>query len=179
MTEKSGIEIIKEIQEKITLLEKRFTNIEFMMKELLNRSNVGEKPAQIKPTISATEIKKTVVVPQSIAVTKTIERQPVKIGDFPAGPAASSPNSKTKIIGQIKNKDGRFVSGVSVKIFDANKQMIKETRSNKSGEWMSLLPSGKYRAELYLENMIDGVVEFSALPGQTLVRVAQPIQKEV
>lgn len=177
MTEKSGIQMLEEIWGKVDLLERRLANIELMMKSLLN--NRGTSDIQIKPTISA-ELTRTTITPPSIKnIEQAAAKPPVKIGDPPVGSVPTNSNSKVKILGQIKNKEGRYVSGVSVKIFDASNQMVKETRTNKAGEWMSLLAPGKYKAEYFLENIISSSVNFSALPGQTMVRVAQPTHKEV
>ena len=39
MSEKSGIQMIEELIDKVELLDRRFIIVEQMMKELLNRSN--------------------------------------------------------------------------------------------------------------------------------------------
>ncbi|MFA5048991.1 MAG: hypothetical protein WC516_08260 [Patescibacteria group bacterium] len=185
MTEKSGLEMIENIKTRLELIERRFANMELMIKELLNRTNKNEHLETSKPMILATaELTKTMVVPQSctcLAPVKTTigqTKQEVKIGDSPVNLPAVNSDGKIKILGQIKNKDGRLVSGVNVKVFNNNNKMIKETKTNRAGEWMCLLPSGKYKAEYFLENMVNDNVNFNALPGQTLVRVAQPINRE-
>lgn len=182
MAEKSGLEMLEDMRLKLEAMERRFANMEFMLKELLNRANGGEKKQQEKPVISATaELPKTMVVPQSCACpapTNKVEigqvKKEIKIGDPPVNSTAANVDGKIKILGQIKNKDGRLVSGVNVKVFNASNQMVKETKTNRAGEWMCLLPSGKYKAEYLLDNVVSGSVNFNALPGQTLVRVAQP-----
>ena len=166
MTEKTGLEKIDEILLKVSSIEKRFSNIEFLLKELLNKSN-GHK---IDAPISTAKISAPKEMSQ-IAVVEQIDLSTPKIGDPPIG---TNPNTKVKVMGQIKNKDERVVSGASVKIYDMSGNMIKDTKTNRSGEWISFLLPGKYKAEYFLENMIDNKVIFNVVAGQTLIRVAQP-----
>lgn len=183
MAEKSGLEMLEDMRLKLEAMERRFSNMEFMLKELLNRVNGGEKKQQQeKPVISATaELPKIDnIAPNCACPTPTNKvaigqvKKEIKIGDPPVNSQASNTDGKIKILGQIKNKDGRLVSGVNVKIFNASNQIVKETKTNRAGEWMCLLPSGKYKAEYLLDDIVSGSVNFNALPGQTLVRVAQP-----
>jgi len=188
MTEKSGLEMIEEIMNRIALLERRFTNIEQMMKELLNRANGFGKPSlsavaeQPRPTIVSTGVPPqklgdppVVDLPEGqgkITIDPTdIIRKSAKIGDLPAN---VNTNAKAKVMGKIKDKDGRFVSGVNVKVYDGTNQMVKETKTNRAGEWMSFLPPGQYNAEYYLKDLIHTSVRFHVEEGQTVFRVAQP-----
>jgi len=45
-----------------------------------------------------------------------------------------------------KNDDVVPLSGVSVKIYDTQDQLVKNTKTNRAGHWMSHLPPGKYVA---------------------------------
>lgn len=151
MSKKSGIQMIEDIAEHISILDKRFTIVEQMMKQLLNKSNVGNKISMSTPTVE--------------------KKVSPKIGD---PPVKEIPPSKTKVIGTIKNKEGRMVYGVSIKIYDENNKLVKSTKTNKAGSWMSFLPSGKYKAEYYLEGKINENMDFKIEEGQTLLRMAQP-----
>lgn len=181
MTEK-----LEEIYKKVDLLEKRFSNVEFLLKELLNRVNENKNFKQL-----LTKEEKAVSITSENALSKqqltnvnasinSGVAQPaedlLKIGD-PVKPLYF--NSKTKVTGQVKNRDGKMVGDVAVKVINLeNNTVVKETKTSRSGEWMSLLTPGKYVAEYFLENMIDGKVNFNIVSGQTLVRVAQPVLKE-
>jgi hypothetical protein len=194
MAEKSGLEMIEDIMKKVDLLERRFTNIEQMMKEMLNRANGFEGPR--KPSMCATaaqprpSMMPTGIPPQKIGDAPVVElpeeegqevmlgpeniaRKEIQIGDTPPGVVTGA---KTKVMGKIKDTDGRFVSGVNVKVSDANGQVVKETRTNRAGDWMCFLPPGQYGAEYYLKDMIHANVRFHLEEGQTVFRVAQPQQ---
>jgi hypothetical protein len=151
---KSGIEMIESLYRKVDLLERRFEVIEQNTKEILNRVNGFEKPKQPndinKPTIAS--------------LTPTISEQKPKL----------SSKNNVKVIGKIKNKEGKAICSVNIKIFNEQNQIIKETRTNKAGEWMCFLPPGKYGAEYFLENIIQANINFNISPEQKLLRVAQP-----
>ena len=38
------------------------------------------------------------------------------------------------------------LQGINVKIFDENDKLVKQTKTNRAGHWMSQLPPGKYVA---------------------------------
>lgn len=161
MSEQSGLEMIESMKIKLEMMERRFANMELILKELLNRLNINEK-TQPKP----------VIVPASQPQKSEAEIS-IEAVSAPTAPASTT-NGKIKVMGQILDKNGRRISGVKVKISDNNNKVVKSTSSNRAGEWMSLLPIGKYEAEYFLENVISSTVNFSVLPGQTAVRVAQP-----
>ena len=71
------------------------------------------------------------------------------------------------------------LSGISVKIYNEQDKLVKETRTNRAGHWMSQLPSGKYIAlfegesggkKLVPQNRMFKVPE-KLPPGQTGIEV--------
>lgn len=157
---KSGIEMIEDICRKIDLLNKRFEIIEQNTKELLNRANGFEKPMQQqdkKPSIAS-----------AVSISSTIEEQPEE------QPEEQKVSNNARVMGKIKNKEGKSISGVNVKVFNNNNHIVKETKTNRAGEWMCFLPPGKYGAEYFLENIIQANVSFNISSEQRLLRIAQP-----
>ncbi len=179
MSEKSGIQMIEEIIEKVNLLDRRFTIVEQMMKELLNRTNGLAQPMCSTesetvgpvPSIAASSPLPELQIKPTIRSGNKEPPKELKIGDAPKGDVEIK---SSKVMGKIKNSDGRVVSGVNVKIFDGNNKIVKTTKTNRAGDWMCFLPPGKYGAEYFLKNMINSNVVFNVTPGQTLLRVAQP-----
>jgi hypothetical protein len=149
MTEQSGIEMLKDLLKKIDLLSKRFDVIEQNTKVLLSRANsVAAQPVAVPPGLKPTTSGSSTAKKKEIIA--------------------------SKVMGKIKNNEGRAVSGVRVKIFNSNSHVIKETRTNRAGDWMCFLPPGKYGAEYFLEGMINANVNFIVTDKQRLIRVAQP-----
>jgi len=156
---KSGIEMLEELKNSVDLLNKRYEVVEQTMKEILNRMNGFQQPVasmeEMKPTIAST-------VPTPVLPSKPT------IGSF-----QTSKNSTTKVMGKIKH-EGRALIGAEVTVKDSAGKVVKETRTNKAGDWMCFLPMGKYNAKYSLNGILDTSVDFQVTPGQTLLRVAQP-----
>lgn len=145
--------MLEELCEQVALLSRRLTVVEQNTKELLGRANGMPAAIQsVKPTIAATE-------PPPQAEEKFVPA---------AQPAA------TKVIGKIKNADGKLVSGVRVKILGVNDKVVKETKTNRAGEMVCFLMPGTYKAEYFLENVIDSSVSFTIKGDEKVVRLAQP-----
>ena len=160
MSERSGLEMLEELVQKVNLLNKRFEIIEQNTKELMNRANGFQAP---KKPIEPEKMGLQPIISSSTAdSTAKIEIN---------GP---TPKNNTKVIGKLKGKDGKYISGVFVKVFNGAGDIIKETKTNRAGEWMSFLPPGRYGAEYFLENIIHANVTFNVLEGQKVLRVAQP-----
>lgn len=156
---KSGIEMIQELLDKVIILDRRMEVIEQNMKLLLSNKNKNDitliKP-NVGPRLEAS-------VPSTAVVKTNIENKQKK----PSVKAA--PNSN--IIGKIQKKDGKGMEKVTVTIFDEKNNKIKETRTNKAGEWISFLPSGRYVAECIKTNEINENVIFNVSLGDKIVRV--------
>jgi len=157
---KSGIEMLEELKESLDLLNKRYEVIEQNMKEILDRMNGFRvrQEAQAKPMIAST-------VPQPDIQAATIQTE------------KATAAGTTKVMGKIKHEN-RAVIGVSVKILDNQGQTVKETKTNRAGDWMCFLPAGRYKAEYKLEGILNASVNFKVTPGQKLLRVAQPKPQE-
>jgi len=157
MSEKSGIQMIEEIMDKVELLDRRFIILEQMMKELLNRSNKEQNSIKISPSAPKIEI------------SPIVKSEELKIGDVKGS------KKDTRVMGKIKNKKGQAVIGVGVKVFDENNNIVKNTRTNKAGEWMCFLAPGKYIAEYMLKDIINSNVNFNITPGQTSLNFSRSV----
>jgi len=154
MSEKSGMQMLEELCEQVMLLSKRLTVVEQNTRELLSRAN--GMPAISKPATSGPTITSTMVPPEK-------SEQPEK-----------SAGATTKVIGKIKNNEGKLVSGVRVRILSPQGNVMKETKTNRAGELVCFLPPGTYKAEYFLENIIDASVNFNIGGDEKVIRLAQP-----
>jgi len=82
------------------------------------------------------------------------------------------PRQNIKVRGLLQDDSGKNLHGVDVKISDANNKVVKQTKTNRSGEWMSFLPPGKYTAEFIAPGMQPDFRVFDLLPGQGEVDVS-------
>ena len=156
---KTGIELLNEISERLELLERRFTVIEQNTKEILHKLNVGK--VEEKPVINEV---KNIEMPSIIGTTQMpMQQAPV-----------SAISTQTQVIGRIK-KENKYVSQANVKIFDDTENMIKETKTNKAGEWICYLNAGDYRAEYFLQGIVNSSITFKITPDQKIFRV--PLQE--
>lgn len=163
MTERSGIEMIEDLLNKVTELDRRYVVIEQLLKELLNRANGFGPPTKIEaPKLVATEPTQS---RPSIKTSQEPGQQEVSIGQ--------NTEETYKAMGKIKDKQDRMRSGVNVTIYDDNNKIIKKTKTNRAGEWMAFLPTGRYSAEYYLKDEIHANVTFTVQAG-TITRVSQP-----
>jgi hypothetical protein len=165
---KSGIEMIEEILDKVNKLDKRLQTVEDNMKILLSRANNIEqlKPQQpvapkIKPMAEGPK-------PSIDGVTPSVTSSE---GDAGAVKAATN---TIKVMGKIKNQEGKALIGVNVTVVKENGEIAKKTKTNRAGDWMSFLPVGRYKARYFLDKMINTSVAFTVKPEQKLVRISQP-----
>lgn len=146
---KTGMELLQELLDKVAIIDKRLEITEQNTKLLLAKQN-------IQPALPKAEPAK----PQIMATVKTPE-MPMKTG-------------QTKVIGQLKNNEGKFISGVNVKVLNEKREVVKTTKTNRAGELICFLPPGNYRAECVLGEIINTTIDFSIQPNDTIVRLAQP-----
>lgn len=83
-------------------------------------------------------------------------------------PPDTSPAQKGAMVqGKILSEDGKPLHGVSVKIMNADKKVIKETTTNRAGIWMAQLRPGKYISKAILDNKPAQFKLFDVIEGQT------------
>lgn len=159
---KSGIEILEEISNKLDELNRRCTVIEQNMHLVLSRANKQHAAP-----------KQDLVVNNKPAITSTTPMPTPPAQLQPAESPKPLPKNMAKVIGKIR-KEEKAIGGVSVKVFNTQNKVVKQTRTNRAGEWMSFLPPGRYGAEYFLEGVINSNVTFTIGAGDKIIRVAQP-----
>lgn len=158
---KSGIELLEDLVEQVKILNKRFEITEQNVKLLLQKANSSSSTASQKPIIMANDAP---VKIKSVAP----EPEPVAL--------KMPPNSSngTRVIGKIKDKEGRVLIGKEVKIYNIGNQLVKETKTNRAGEWMCFLPKGSYYAKYQVPGQMPTEASFQIAEGESIVRIASP-----
>jgi len=149
---KSGIELIQELLEEVKTLNKRFEITEQNVKLLLQKVNGQSQMASVVATISSAQIKSAPIEEPTILPPKS--------------------TNGTRVIGRIQDDSGRIITGLPVKIYNIGNQLVKETKTNRAGEWMCFLPQGVYYAKYQLEGKMPSQVDFGVVKDQSIVRVA-------
>jgi hypothetical protein len=151
MSEKSGIQMIEEILGHISILDKRMSVIEHLLKQLLSIANTGNDCQIQKQNVS-----------QIQSVTEPM--------------ITASPNAR--VIGSvIRYKHG--IHSVNITIRDSKNNVVKRTKTNRSGEWMALLPPDEYTVECYLKDSVNGIMKVLVKSGDKIVRVALPEPQDI
>jgi hypothetical protein len=154
---KTGIELLQDLFEKVELLERRFTLIEQNTKEILNRLNVQS----MVPSAPLPEPKNNM----KPMITSSVP--------MPTNEPQEQSGAMTRVMSKIKNKEDKMMAGVSIKIYK-NDVFIRETKTNRAGEWQCFLAPGNYRADYFQENVINTSSFFTVTSDQQLLRVPQP-----
>lgn len=168
MSEKSGLDLLNDLINKVDLLTKRFEVFEQNTKEILNRMN-KEKRGQDLKEASAPPVAPGMV--PSFPKNKTTPNTTTSSsGNMITIDVSNLNPNPIRVQSKIKSKDNKPISGVSVKIFKGE-ELVKETKTNKAGSWLCMLPTGKYKAvclnETDDENLyINETNEFEVLPTQ-------------
>ena len=159
---KSGLDLLKEIYEKIEELNRRYAVLEQKMDLILNRAN-GFAPS--------TQTSQVMINDQPVSIkgtTPTPDAPSIKVG--PERPKLS-PKNMARVTAKIKDESNRALIGVRVRVFNDKNQVVKETKTNRAGEWNSFLPPGNYGAEYFLNEVINANVNFVVETKVKVVRV--------
>lgn len=154
---KSGIELIEELIEEVQTLNKRFEITEQNVKLLLQKSNAPAPEG--KPMIMAND------APVQI---KAVERKPKELKMPPQIPD----DGMTRVFGKVKNKDGRVISGLNVKVYNIGNKLVKDTKTNRAGEWICFLPKGTYYAKYQVKDEMPMKADFLVEEGQKFIHLS-------
>lgn len=175
MAEKSGIEMLEEILQRLVTLEKRLDIMDKNIKTIANSSKLADLLTKASGTpLDGFSRASKPGIPRAVVpdVKKQVEQikqkaEGFKNFSFQSTDAAKSGidrashrSSRPKGImvkGRLKIDKGTGpipLPGVSVTIYDPNDKVVKKTKTNRAGLWMSQLAPGKYVA--LFEGMVEG-----------------------
>jgi len=159
MSERSGIDMISELLNEVRMLRKEVKILDQNIKKIANSTKVAEIASKALDTPLKDWVKPS--SPKIEAISKKLIDQKNLRFKFESVDASKtkqeSPNranrKPTMCMCQGKmiiTKDGKPIPlpDLSVKIFDDKDKLIKETKTNRAGTWMSQLPVGNYIANI-------------------------------
>lgn len=148
--------LIKAQQQQISMLQKSVAVLDAKLNDSLFKSIAEQMPKA-----------KTMVTPPTIVPPKSA----VKVAPEIKKPAVPAPRPNIKVSGTLQDDAGKTLHGIDVKIMDANNRPVKQTKTNRSGQWMSFLPPGRYTAEFTAPGMQPDFRVFDLMAGQSEVDV--------
>lgn len=171
---RSGIDMIEEVLLKLNSIEQRLGVIEQVVKrtqnsakvaEIVNRAldtkkldgfaraNQGSSVPDNIPTINKKDIKKEIEeIKENVhSKIKKFKFEPSDASRMkqPSANRSSRSNKNIMVKGKMVTYDGDTqvpLPQISVKIFDEKDNLVKTTKTNRAGHWMSQLAPGKYVA---------------------------------
>lgn len=136
--EKSAIDIIYDLEEKIKDLEKKLKSSEGKIDLILAKVDKLSKPAPVVKIDSQQ---------QNVSQQKV---QKLLLG-------------AVKVFGYVINKSKQPIIGVQVKLYDESNELVKDLKTNDDGYWEVRLPAGRYGVEYLHKNFkpVNKTIEFS------------------
>lgn len=161
MSEKSGIQMIKELVDNIAILDRRMQTIEQNMKLLLSRKNSSQ------PKLEGLKLNNNPARPTKIQGQIRLESKKEK-------PPIVKAASNARVVGRIRDRSGKVAGKVNVSIFDDRNNLVKTTRTNNAGDLFAFLPPGKYIMELKKDNVLNENIVFTVGIEDKVVEIKQP-----
>lgn len=167
MKEKTAIDLIYEIHTMLQNLDKRVSMVEKNLLLLSDKVTPSVLQGLKIPTIEAIAPSKKQAGITTIGPER-LENQPIIISATPV----TTPKSNTaRVFGKFMDLRKKPISEIEVSIIDSNNAVIKTTKTNRAGEWMSHLPPGQYSAEFIKDGMAPQFKTFQIFQGQSVVEV--------
>lgn len=166
MTERSGIEILEELLSEVKTLRKELKILDQKVAHIANSAKISEIAdkvlgtkledyARSKPRVVSDgpkpKAQPTVPAHKGIKNFTFESSDAAKTGQVLPDRSRNLVKKQTlvsgKMITQISGKEVAL-AGLQVKIYDRTDKLVKETKTNKGGTWMSHLPAGQYVANI-------------------------------
>jgi len=126
--EKSARDLLEEMHNSQEALGKRMVNLEEALLLILNELRERENIIKTLPE----EKRQETFTMEAVEAEQKIEVEDIK------------PVKNIRVVGKIKNDEGKGISGVKIMFYDERNNVCKKTKTNKAGQYFSFLPPGKY-----------------------------------
>lgn len=167
MTEKSGIDMISQLLKEVKLMNQKLNILDANVKKIMNSAKISEIATKalntpLKDWATPNKIKRIEAVLAPETSTNIIKKENIRF-NFEVTDAAKlkreSPNRSSrpeaptlcmcngKMVISVGSKNAPLPN-LDVKIYNDKDELIKETKTNRAGNWMSQLPVGRYVANI-------------------------------
>jgi hypothetical protein len=162
ITNKDPIEVLHEIHAAIFEIRGQMAVLDNNVKLLQARLN-GDGG---RPTLSPTTAH-LVAIPPPPPPQDTPPAPQISLPDAPAAPS----NGGAMVTGKVLSDEGKPLPSIAVKIMNSDKKVIKETTTNRAGQWIAKLRPGKYIAKAIFDNRPAQFKMFDVVEGQSTLDV--------
>lgn len=163
MKEESAIDAIFEIK---NMLEAQRKEVDLLKK------SIAIVDSKINESLMSTIYK---AIEKSIAEPVIIEASEVEFKQESESiiieDKSSRPRKNIKAFGHLQDELGKNLPGIEVIIKDTHNNVVKSTKTNKGGVWMSFLPPGRYSVEFSAPGMRSDFRTFDLIAGQKEVEI--------
>lgn len=165
MKEESAIDVLFEVRDIVKAQQKQIEMLQASLNTIGAKVNQTLYPDFKGPagTVNGKPIKELYQEPPQSPKPKKKEKPKAKV---------PKQRKNIRVFGHFDDDNGKPLSGVIVRIMDANNKVVKQTKSNRAGLWMSFLPPGKYIAEFEMAGMHPEARQFQLLDGHKEVEVS-------
>lgn len=164
MEEESAIDVIFELREMIKAQGEQISLLQQNLSMINSKVN-----GALFPTFSGKDVPR--AKPMDIPSIQKVESTAPIVQETVSQPANTGPRQNSRVFGKLQDYEGKNIPDVDVTVMDANNKVIKRTKSNRSGEWNSFLPPGKYSVEFSKNGMQSDFRTFDVRAGQREVEV--------
>lgn len=173
MEEKTAIEKIDEIYDVVKQLQKTMAVMDNNLKLLNSKANSTlfaeaiefKTKNQSFPSPPQTSLQKIVMAdlndkqPQAGVALDTAE-QPAYLQQV-----------NSKVHGKIVNINGKPIHGANITVYNSTNKIVKNTKTNRAGVWISYLPPGKYSAKYEVSGSQPSQKIFEVIEGQQEINI--------
>jgi len=165
MTDKTAIELIYEMHEMLQKMDTRLAMLELNVNLINDKAN-----GKLFETVNKEMPKGKQVVPKK-KVPGTIgpDRLDPTFQSFEE-PLPERPQS-IRVFGSFLDIRRKPIGGIEVTVLNSNNTVVKQTRTNRAGQFVSFLPPGKYSMEFIKEGMAPQFKTFEVREGQQELEV--------
>lgn len=161
MSDKTGIEMLEELLQKVELLSKKVDILDQNIKKIANSAKLSElidkaATANISGWSKPKAEAKAAVAPEEQPKGMRFKLEPVdasKVKQVQANRNTKSvPTNKPAMVKgkmiTLTNNQPTPLPDITIKIFDGKNKLMKETKTNRAGQWMAQLSPGRYVVEM-------------------------------
>jgi len=161
--EESALDVIFEIREQLNQQQRQIAMLQASLNTIGAKVNNTLYADFTSPKAIASDVP---LVQEPAIAEEPVSKPELEPAEELPAPVVPKQVRNVRVFGHFDDEVGKALSGVVVRISDTNNNVVKQTKSNRAGLWMSFLPPGNYIAEFIMDGMQSEAREFTLLEGK-------------